>query len=62
LIPAPGVDIVGPFPVELQSADLIYAAGIVAGGEHPETAKAFIEFLAGSTALMVGKAKGLHPP
>jgi molybdate transport system substrate-binding protein len=62
LMPAPGIDIVGPIPAELQTSDLIYAAGIVAGSKQPQAARAFIDFLASSTGHLVDKAKGLHPP
>ena len=62
LMPAPGIDIVGPIPAELQSSDLIYAAGIVAGSKQPQAAKAFIQFLASSSAIAVNKDKGLQPP
>jgi molybdate transport system substrate-binding protein len=56
-----GVDVVGPLPTELQSADLIYVAGAPYVSEQPIAAKAFIDFLADPKAAAVYKAKGLQP-
>ena len=58
---AAGIDVVGPIPAELQSPDLVYAVGVVAGSKRQPTATAFIAYLAGATAI-VGNAKGLQSP
>src|SRR5690242_14103555 len=44
LIEIEGVDVVGPLPAELQSPDLVYAAGGLFASEQPIAAKALIDF------------------
>ncbi|HEX3953547.1 MAG TPA: molybdate ABC transporter substrate-binding protein [Stellaceae bacterium] len=61
LISVEGIDIVGPIPSELQSAELVYAAGAPVAGKQKAAAKALIDYLAGPTAAPVLKAKGLMP-
>jgi molybdate transport system substrate-binding protein len=61
LIGVEGIDIVGPLPTELQSPDLVYAAGSPFFSEQPIAAKALIDFLADPKAAAVYKAKGLQP-
>jgi molybdate transport system substrate-binding protein len=56
-----GVDVVGPIPTELQSPDLIYAAGSPFFSEQPIAAKQLIDFLASPPAKAVYKAKGMEP-
>lgn len=61
LMEVEGIDVVGALPAELQSPDLVYAAGAPAASEQPIPAKALIDFLAGRPAAAVYKAKGLEP-
>ena len=55
-----GVELVGPFPPELQSY-LVFIAGVSTAAEQPEAAKALIRFLRSPAAVAVIKAKGLEP-
>jgi len=61
LMQVEGIDIVGPIPAELQSPDLVYAAGSPFFSEQPIAAKALIDFLGDPKAAPVYKAKGLQP-
>ena len=56
-----GIDVVGPLPAELQSPDLIYAAGALFASEQPIAAKALIDFIGDPKAAAVYKSKGLQP-
>jgi molybdate transport system substrate-binding protein len=60
LMAAPGVDIVGPLPAELQNTTQ-FAAGIPANATAPDGGRALIQFLATPAARGVLKAKGLEP-
>jgi molybdate transport system substrate-binding protein len=61
LLGTPGIDIVGPIPVELQSPDLVYFAGIPTASAQAAPAKALIDFLAGFEAAPIIKSRGLEP-
>jgi molybdate transport system substrate-binding protein len=61
LMEVSGVDVVGPLPADLQSADLVYVAGSPATSEQPLPAKALIDFLAEPSAAPVYKANGMEP-
>ena len=56
---APGVELVGPLPSEVQSY-VNFAAGVSAKSANAEAGKAMIQFLKSSTAAPVFKAKGLE--
>jgi molybdate transport system substrate-binding protein len=60
LMAVEGIDIIGPLPDELQSVTL-FTASIPANANHPEAARAFIDFLVTPDAKNVIKAKGLEP-
>ncbi len=57
---APGVEIAGPFPPELQN-DLVFTSAVAADSKEAEAAKAFITFLKTPAAVAVIKAKGMEP-
>lgn len=57
---APGLDVVGPFPAELQQ-EIFFVAAVAAASKQSDAAQAFIKHLKtpGSTSLI--KAKGMTP-
>jgi molybdate transport system substrate-binding protein len=57
---APGVDLAGPLPGEIQNTTLM-AAGIVATSPAPDAARAFIGFISSPSAAAVFKAGGFQP-
>jgi molybdate transport system substrate-binding protein len=57
---APGVEIAGPFPAELQN-DLVFTSAVAADSKEAEAAKAFISYLKTPAAAAVIKAKGMEP-
>jgi molybdate transport system substrate-binding protein len=60
ILTTPGVELVGPFPPEIQSY-VTFTAGISANSKSPEAAKRLIKFLTGPTAAPVIKAQGMEP-
>jgi molybdate transport system substrate-binding protein len=60
VLTAPGLDVVGPFPAELQQ-EVVFTAAVAASTTEAEAAKAFITYLATPAATAVIKAKGLNP-
>jgi molybdate transport system substrate-binding protein len=60
LLPEPGIDYVGPLPPEVQRVT-VFSAGVAAGSRSPETARAFIRFLASSEAAATVAKTGLEP-
>jgi molybdate transport system substrate-binding protein len=59
ILPAPGVDLVGPLPAEVQSY-VNFAAGISAMPANAEARAALLKFLKSSAVAPVFKAKGLE--
>jgi molybdate transport system substrate-binding protein len=60
LLIAPGVELAGPFPPELQN-DLVFVGAVAADSKEAEAAKAFIAYLKTPEAAAVFKAKGVKP-
>jgi molybdate transport system substrate-binding protein len=56
----PRLDVVGPFPAEIQR-ETVYGAGVAANSKEPEAAKAFVTYLMSQAAIAVIKAKGMSP-
>jgi molybdate transport system substrate-binding protein len=57
---APGVELAGSFPPELQQ-ELVFTAAVAADTKEPDAAKAFITFLTTPAATSVFKARGMNP-
>ena len=57
---APGVDLVGPLPAEIQNVTSL-AAGIVTTTKAPEAARALIDFMSSPAAAVLLKANGFEP-
>jgi molybdate transport system substrate-binding protein len=57
---APGVELAGPFPGDLQQ-DLVIVGSIAADSKSPNAARAFLQFLKSPEAQAVFKAKGVTP-
>src|SRR6266581_3531449 len=60
LMAAPGVELLGPLPPELQNYT-VFHAGVGVGSKDPSAAKALIKFLTTPAAGAVFKAKGQEP-
>jgi len=60
LLTAPGVEIAGQFPAEVQQ-ELAFPAAVAADAKEPAAAKEFIDFLTSPAAASVIKAKGMTP-
>lgn len=57
---APGVELAGSFPAELQQ-ELVFTAAVAADSKNADAAKAFIGYLTTPAATAVIKARGLTP-
>lgn len=58
VLTAPGLDVVGPVPADLQQ-EVVFTAAVAAGTKEVGASKAFITFLATPAAATVIKAKGM---
>jgi molybdate transport system substrate-binding protein len=57
---APGVELAGPFPADLQQ-DLVFVGAVAASSKEAAAAKAFLDYLKTPDAVAVFKAKGVTP-
>lgn len=60
VLTAPGLDVVGPFPPELQET-VVFTAGVATDAKDVAAAKALIEFLKGPAAVAIIKSRGMNP-
>jgi molybdate transport system substrate-binding protein len=60
VLTAPGLDVVGPVPAELNQ-QVVFTAAVAADAKQAEAAKAFIAFLQTPAAQAMIKAKGMTP-
>jgi len=60
LLAVPGIDIVGPFPRDIQGV-FMFSAGVQNGAEEADAARGLINFLRTPEATAVIKAKGMEP-
>lgn len=60
ILPAKGVELLGPFPPEFQGY-VRFSAAVSTSAKNPEAAAALIKFLAGPEAIASIKARGMEP-
>jgi molybdate transport system substrate-binding protein len=60
VLTAPGLDLVGPFPAEVQQ-NVVFTSAVAADSKEAEAAKAFIAFLQTPAATAVIKIMGMTP-
>jgi len=60
ILRAPGIELVGPLPPELQSHS-VFVAGVSAAAKDAEAATALVKFLTTPAALAVFKKRGVEP-
>jgi molybdate transport system substrate-binding protein len=60
VLSAAGVDLVGPFPAEVQQ-ELVFTAAVAADSKRADPANAFLAYLTSPAAAAVLRAKGMTP-
>ena len=60
LLPIPGIDFVAPLPAEIQKLT-VFSAGIAAGAQQPDAARALIKFLSSPSAATAITKHALEP-
>jgi molybdate transport system substrate-binding protein len=60
ILTTPGVELVGPLPLEIQSY-IVFTAGVSAKSTAPDAARQLIKFLTGPSAIPVIRAQGMEP-
>jgi molybdate transport system substrate-binding protein len=60
VLTAPGLDVVGPFPAEVQK-EVVFTGSIAADTKEAEAANAFLSYLRSPAATAVIKSRGMTP-
>ena len=60
VLTAPGLDVVGPFPAELQQ-EIVFTAAPASETKEGDAAKALIAYLRSPDVITILKAKGMTP-
>src|SRR3954451_1770277 len=60
VLTAPGLEVVGPFPPELQE-NVVFTAAVASDAKDQTAAKALIEYLKGPAAVAIIRSKGMNP-
>jgi molybdate transport system substrate-binding protein len=60
VLAAPGLEVVGPFPAELQQ-NVVFTAALGSETKEATAARALIEYLRGPAAVTIIKSKGMNP-
>ena len=60
VLTAPGLDVVGPFPEELQE-NVVFTAAVASGSKEAAAARALIEYLKSPAAVTAIKSNGMIP-
>ena len=60
VLTVPSLDVVGPFPADLQQ-DVVFTAALGAGTKEAGAAKALVDYLKTPDAISVIKSKGMTP-
>jgi molybdate transport system substrate-binding protein len=60
VLTAPGLEVVGPFPAELQQ-NVVFTAAVGSEAKETAAAKTLIEYLKGPAAVAIIKSKGMDP-
>lgn len=60
VLTAPGLDVVGPFPAELQQ-EVVFTAALASDAKEADAARAFVQYLSTPHAASVLKASGMTP-
>ena len=60
VLTVPGLDMVGPFPADLQQ-DVVFTAALGADTKEAAAAKALVDYLKTLDAMSVIKSKGMTP-
>lgn len=60
VISDPRLDVIGPFPSDIQR-EVVYVSAVAANSREPDAAKSFISYLISPAGAAVIQAKGMHP-
>jgi molybdate transport system substrate-binding protein len=60
VLTAPGLDVVGPFPPELQET-VVFTAAVASDAKDAAAARALVEFVQGPAAVAIIKTRGMNP-